>query len=224
MQRRGDQPCALQHLERAQVLDQAVAERAVELQPVAVRAHAAVADQVARVLHREQVLAGRHRARRSARPVRPAARSRADRRLPRTRTARRRAGPWRRRWRWPGRSGRWRRPRGGSRPAACAAPPRCACRSSASGAPPIFIFTTDVAAVEVALHLVLQAFEALAGIVVAAGGVDEDLAGRPAIAVALGQQAEQRLALDLGDGVPDRHVDRAHGDRALAMAARLLVA
>ena len=51
----------LQHLERAQVLDQAVAQRAVELQPVAVRAHAAVADEVARVLHREQVLAGRHR-------------------------------------------------------------------------------------------------------------------------------------------------------------------
>ena len=51
----------VQHVQRAQVFDQAVAERAVELQPVAVGAHAAVADQVARILHREQVLAGRHR-------------------------------------------------------------------------------------------------------------------------------------------------------------------
>src|SRR5256885_17069229 len=38
----------------------AVAERAVELQPVAVRAHAAVADQGARVLHGKQVLARGH--------------------------------------------------------------------------------------------------------------------------------------------------------------------
>ena len=68
MQRAGDQPCSFSIVERAQVLDQPVAQRAVELQPVAVGAHAAVADQVARVLHREQVLAGRHRARRSASP------------------------------------------------------------------------------------------------------------------------------------------------------------
>jgi len=51
----------LEHVERAQVLHQAVAQRAVELQPVAVGAHAAVADQVARVLHREQVFARGHR-------------------------------------------------------------------------------------------------------------------------------------------------------------------
>src|SRR3954470_8835720 len=51
----------LEHVERAKVLDQAVAERAIELQPVAIGPHAAVADQVAGVLHREQVLAGRHR-------------------------------------------------------------------------------------------------------------------------------------------------------------------
>src|SRR3546814_11823074 len=48
--------------EGAQVFHQTVAERAVELQPVAVRPHAAMAQQVARVLVREQILAGRHRA------------------------------------------------------------------------------------------------------------------------------------------------------------------
>src|SRR3546814_9495709 len=45
--------------EGAQVFHQTVAERAVELQPVAVRPHAAMAQQVARVLVREQILAGR---------------------------------------------------------------------------------------------------------------------------------------------------------------------
>ena len=50
----------LEHLKRAQVLDQPVAQRAVELQPVAVGTHAAVADQVARVLHREEVFASGH--------------------------------------------------------------------------------------------------------------------------------------------------------------------
>ena len=52
-----------QHVERAQVLDEAVGQRRIELQAVAVRPQAAVADQVARVLHREQVLAGGERRR-----------------------------------------------------------------------------------------------------------------------------------------------------------------
>ena len=47
-------------LEGAQILAQAVGERAVELQPVAVRAHAAVAQQVARILMAEEVFAGGH--------------------------------------------------------------------------------------------------------------------------------------------------------------------
>ena len=67
-QRRGDQPCALQHVDRAQVLDQAVGQRRVELQDVAVGPQPAVADQVARVLHREQVLAGGERRRVARRP------------------------------------------------------------------------------------------------------------------------------------------------------------
>ena len=52
-----------QNVERAQVLDEAVGQRAIELQPVAIGPHAAVAQQIAGVLMREQVLAGRHRAR-----------------------------------------------------------------------------------------------------------------------------------------------------------------
>ena len=62
MQRARDQPATSSAAERALVLAQPVRQRAVELQPVAVRPHAAVAQQVARVLMREQVLAGRHRA------------------------------------------------------------------------------------------------------------------------------------------------------------------
>jgi hypothetical protein len=76
-----------------------------------------------------------------------------------------------------------------------------------------------VAAVEVALHLVLELAVVLARVVVAAGGVDEHAAIRLAVAVAVGEQLEQRLAFDLGDGVPDRHVDRADRHRALAVAA-----
>jgi len=41
--------------------------------------------------------------------------------------------------------------------------------------------------------------------------------------VPLGEQAKQRLARDLRHRVPHRHVDGADRDRALAMAARLLV-
>ena len=61
MQRRGDQPCVFSAVERAQVFDESVGQRAVELQPVAVGPHAAVAQQVARILVAEEVFAGRHR-------------------------------------------------------------------------------------------------------------------------------------------------------------------
>src|SRR5450631_760490 len=57
---RGRPAVLAQHVERAQVLDEAVAQRAIELQPVAVGAHPPVAHQVSRVLHREEVLAGGH--------------------------------------------------------------------------------------------------------------------------------------------------------------------
>ena len=50
-----------QHLHDAEILHEPVRQRAIELQPVAVAAHPAVTNQVAGVLHREQVLAGGHR-------------------------------------------------------------------------------------------------------------------------------------------------------------------
>src|SRR5205085_8951830 len=80
-----------------------------------------------------------------------------------------------------------------------------------------------VAACEVALDLVLQPFQAPLLIVVAAGRVDEDaLVDLPA-AVALAEEAIEPLLLDLRDRVPDRHVEHADRDRALAVPARLLV-
>jgi hypothetical protein len=80
-----------------------------------------------------------------------------------------------------------------------------------------------IAALQVAGHLALQAFHALAGVVVAARRVHEHARVGRAGAVALGQQLVQRLARDLGGGVPHGHVDGAHGHRALAVAAGLLV-
>ncbi len=79
-----------------------------------------------------------------------------------------------------------------------------------------------VAAIEIAAHFAAQRRQILAGIIIAAGGIDEHArVGGPA--VALGEQAEQRLAGDLRHRVPHRHVDGADRDRALAMAARLFV-
>ena len=63
----------------------------------------------------------------------------------------------------------------------------------------------------------------LTRVVVAAGGIDENLPVWLAIAVTVGQELEQRLAFDFGDRVPHRHVDGADGDRALAMATGFFV-
>ena len=81
-----------------------------------------------------------------------------------------------------------------------------------------------VAEVEIAPHLVLQGSHVLARIVVAARGIDPDRLVRLPAPVAVGEQAPERLLLDLRHGIPDRHVDHAHRHRALAMAAGLLVA
>ena len=64
----------------------------------------------------------------------------------------------------------------------------------------------------------------LAGRVPAAADVTEHLVRRLAAVVALGQQAMQRLAGDLGDRIPHRDFDRADTDRAFAVTAGLLVA
>src|SRR4051812_36221834 len=56
-------PARREHVEDPEVFDDAVPEGRIELQKVAVGAHAAIADEVPRVLEREQVLACRHWAR-----------------------------------------------------------------------------------------------------------------------------------------------------------------
>ena len=132
----------LQHRQRALIFAEPVGQRAVELQPVAIRPHAAVADQVARILVAEQVLAGRHRRRIEFGERRLQRVSRGDRRPPRTRTADSRAAFWRRRSRSPDRSGRWRRPRAARRLPISFSTASMRSRSSAIGAPPIFILTT----------------------------------------------------------------------------------
>src|SRR5579859_2593504 len=48
-----------QHFQYAQILHEPVAERAVELQNIPIRPQSAIADQIARVLHRKEVFAGR---------------------------------------------------------------------------------------------------------------------------------------------------------------------
>ena len=51
-----------EHVKRAQVLDEPIRECAIKLQPITIFAHAAVADEISRVLHREQILTCRERA------------------------------------------------------------------------------------------------------------------------------------------------------------------
>ena len=52
-----------QHPEGPEIFDQAIAQGTVKLQPVPVRTHPAVADQISGVLHGEEVLACCHRTR-----------------------------------------------------------------------------------------------------------------------------------------------------------------
>ena len=72
-----------------------------------------------------------------------------------------------------------------------------------------FLFHHRVTTVDVAAHFVLQIAVVLARIVITAGRVHENLAVGLAVAIAVGQQLEQRLAFDLGHCIPDRHVDGA---------------
>jgi len=80
-----------------------------------------------------------------------------------------------------------------------------------------------IAEIAIMLHLVAQLLEALAGIVIAACGIDPGMGIGAAAIVALGQKLPERHALGLGAEIPERHVDHADRHRALAMAARLLV-
>src|SRR5437660_11508157 len=73
-------------------------------------------------------------------------------------------------------------------------------------------------------HLVLEVLDRLAGRIPAAADVTEHLVRRLAAVVALGEQAMQRLAGDLGDRIPHRDFDRADTYRAFAVPAGLLIA
>ena len=142
MQRDGDQPATFEHRERALVLAQAVGERAVELQPVAVRPHAAVAQQIARVLVAEQVLAGRHRARieLGERGLQRVVERIARLLVPEQRIVAQHLGVGD--GRSPGRSGRWRRRRAAPALPISSSTASMRGRSSSIDAPPIFILTT----------------------------------------------------------------------------------
>ena len=212
----------LEHVQGAQVLHQAVAQRTVELQPVAVRAHAAISDQVACVLHREQIFARRHRvlvvvAQRGLElEVERVARLL----VPEQVVLRQRLGI--------GDGGVEVEASVGVHAQLLAVLQHAQDRVDAAK---IFVerraadllLDHGIAAVDVAAHLVLELVVVLTGVVVATGGIDEDLAVRLAVTVAVGQQLEQGLALDLRHRVPHGHVDGADGDRALAMPTGLLV-
>ena len=184
---------------------------------------AAEAHQVLDVLRREQVLAGRERRRRRRRRSRQAARSRADRTAPRTSAARTAPAPWRRR--------APRRGRTCELASTASSPPRRQDRFHRLDAATVLgerhaadlHLHHGVAGIEMAAHLVLQVLGGLARRIPAAADVAEHLVGDLAAVVALGQQAMQRLAGDLGDRVPDRDLDGADADRALAVAAGFLV-
>ena len=222
MQRRGDQPASLQHLQGALILAQAVGQRAVELQPVAVRAHAAVAQQVARILMAEQVFAGGHgpgvelRQRRLQRIVQRIA----GLLVPEQRIVAQHFGVGDRGLQIEAAIGVHRE----LRLTADFLQHRLNALAVLveRGAADLHLHH-GVAAVEIAAHLGAQSAEVLAGIVVAACRVDKN-ARIGLHAVPLGQQPEQRLARNLRHRVPHRHVDGADRHGALAMPAGLLVA
>src|SRR6185503_10863456 len=56
-------PRGFDYFQRAPVLAQSIGKRAVELQPVAVRSHAGMAQEVPRILMAEKILASGHRSR-----------------------------------------------------------------------------------------------------------------------------------------------------------------
>ena len=84
-------------------------------------------------------------------------------------------------------------------------------------------FDHRVAAFDVTGHLALQLLNAFARVVITTGRVNKNTRVGRAIAVAFGQQLKEGFAFDLGHGVPHRHVDGADRHRALAVTARFFV-
>ncbi len=74
-----------------------------------------------------------------------------------------------------------------------------------------------------AAHLVLQVLRGLARRIPAAADIAKYLAGDLAAVEALGENDMQRLLRDLGERIPDRDLDGADADGALAVSAGFLV-
>ena len=80
-----------------------------------------------------------------------------------------------------------------------------------------------VATIQIALHFGLEFALVLARVVIATRRIHPDLVIGHAIAITIGKQAIQRLAFDLRHRVPHRHVDGADRYRTLAMPAGFFV-
>ena len=79
-----------------------------------------------------------------------------------------------------------------------------------------------VTAVHERSRLVLEASQIVSGVAIAARGVDGDVRLRSCLGQDLRQVTVQRQPGRLGRGIPERHVQGAHRDAALAVTARLL--
>ena len=212
----------LEHFHGAQIFNQPVGQRAVELQPVAFGTHAAVTNQVARIKRREQVLAGRHRPLVMIRQFGLQLEVERVTRLfvPEQAVGFECARVFNR--------GLQIKTAIGINGDVLARPGHLDHRLDALDVfsqrrAADFHFHHAVAEIEILLHLVLQRGEVLARIVITAGRVDKHLVINLAAAIALAQQAIERLVLDFRHRIPHRHVEHADGDRTLAVAAGLLI-
>ena len=213
----------LHHGDDIDGLAHAVGQRGVELHEVEAGPHAAEAQQVACVLQREQVLAGRdgagvgRRHRRIEGEVQGVARLL----VPGEAVGRHRLAVLERGRLIEAAVGVHREPR------AVAAEQRQhrldPCKVVVQGGAADLHLDLGVALVEIALHLGDEAIRSLVRVVVAAGGVDRDAPLRRGVAGVFGDQRPERHVAELGGGVPDGDVQRRHRDRALAVAAGLLV-
>ncbi len=213
---------AMENIERAQILDQPVGQRTIELQHVAVGPHRGVAQEVLGILVTEEILAGRHRPAvvLGEHSLQLIVERIAGLLVPTQPIGRERIGV--------GQSGRQVEASIGVDRELVG---RTEDRKDGFDAPDVLgqrraadLHLDDrVPAIEIALHLVLQRAVVLVGIVIAAGGVDEDRLVVLALAITVCQQTIERNVLGLRHCVPDRHVEHADRDRALAVAAGLLV-
>ncbi len=204
-------------------LAHAVGECGVELHEVQVRAHAAEAQQVARILERKQVLTGRDRAgigrghgriegkiERVARLLVPGEAVSAHRVCVAERGLLIEAAV-----------------RVHRELRAFAAEQRQnrldPCEVLVQGGAADLHLDLRVAHVEIAPHLGDEAVRALIGVVVAAGGIDRNVPLRCGVAGVFGDHRPERHVADLGRGIPGGDLKRRHRHRALAVAAGFFV-